>query len=284
MISAVPIDRVDESAVPTEQSKETAMRTVTSRDGTRIAFDQSGEGPPVILVVGAFNTRSTGAPLAAALAPHYTVITYDRRGRGDSGDTDSYAIEREIEDLDAVLAHAGGSARVFGYSSGAILAVRAAAHGLRLSHLAVYEPPPTGATAGTLAPQLAHLVSGSRRGDAVELFQREGVGIPPDVVAQLRHAPFRPALEAMAQTLVYESMILQALPPDVLAAVAVPTLVVDGEQSPAVMRQAARSLAEALPNAHYRTLQGQGHDIDPAALGPVLEEFFSLTSSVRHPT
>jgi pimeloyl-ACP methyl ester carboxylesterase len=248
---------------------------VTSRDGTRIAFDQSGEGPPVILVLGAFNTRPTGAPLADALDQHFTVINYDRRGRGDSGDTDSYAIEREIEDLDAVLAHAGGSARVFGYSSGAILAVRAAASGLRISQLSLYEPPPTGTAAGTLAPQLAQLVSEGRRGDAVELFQIEGVGIPPGVVAQMRNAPFRPALEAMAQTLVYESMILQALPADVLESVSVPTLVVDGEQSPEVMRHAARSLAEALPDARYRTLQGHGHDIDPAALGPLLEEFFA---------
>jgi pimeloyl-ACP methyl ester carboxylesterase len=257
--------------------EEKIVQTVLSRDGTRIAYEQSGEGPAVILVVGAFNLRATGAPLAEALDDRFTVFNYDRRGRGDSSDTSPYAIEREIEDLGSLIDQAGGSACVFGYSSGAILAVRAAAHGLPISRLALYEPPPTGARAGTLAPQLAELISEGRRGDAVELFQTDGVGIPPAVVAQLRNAPFRPALEAMAQTLVYESTILQAVPAGVLDAVRVPTLVIDGGESLEVMRQAARSLAETLPDAAYRSLDGQGHDIDPAVLGPMLVEFFGPT-------
>jgi pimeloyl-ACP methyl ester carboxylesterase len=116
------------------------LGTVTSKDGTRIAFDRSGEGPALILVVGAFNDRATGAPLARSLAPHFTVFNYDRRGRGESGDTAPYAVEREIEDLDALTAEAGGSAGVFGYSSGAILALRAAAHGRAIPRLAFYEP------------------------------------------------------------------------------------------------------------------------------------------------
>ncbi|OLC29619.1 MAG: hypothetical protein AUH31_06700 [Armatimonadetes bacterium 13_1_40CM_64_14] len=250
------------------------MSTVTSKDGTRIAFEQSGEGPAIILVVGAFNDRATGAPLAQFLKPHFTVFNYDRRGRGESGDTAPYAAEREIEDLDALIAKAGGSACVFGYSSGAILALRAAAQGLAIPQLALYEPPPTGGKAGNLAPRLTELISAGRRGDAVELFQTEGVGIPAPVVAQMRKAPFRPALEKTAHTLVYESTILGSLPTELIASVRVPTLVIDGEESPEVMRHAAQSLAEALPDGRHRTLGGQGHDLVPAAVVPVLEEFF----------
>jgi pimeloyl-ACP methyl ester carboxylesterase len=250
------------------------MATVTSKDGTRIAFDQSGEGPAIILVVGAFNDRATGAPLARFLEQHFTMVNYDRRGRGESGDTAPYAIEREIEDLDALIAQTGGSACIFGYSSGATLALRAAAQGLAISRLALYDPPPTGTKAGELAPQLSPLIMAGRRGEAVELFQREAVGIPAAVVAQMRNAPFRPALEKMAHTLVYESTILGALPTSMIASVRVPTLVIDGEGSPEVMRRAAQSLADALPEGRYRTLKGQGHDIVPAVVGPVLEEFF----------
>jgi pimeloyl-ACP methyl ester carboxylesterase len=255
------------------------MATVTSKDGTRIAFDQSGAGPALILVVGAFNDRATGAPLARALEQHFTVFNYDRRGRGESGDTAPYAVEREIEDIDALIAQAGGSACVFGYSSGAILSLRAAAHGLAILQLAFYDPPPTGARAGELAPQLTEMIAADRRGDAVELFQIEAVGIPATIVAQMRNAPFRPALEKIAHTLIYDSTLLQALPTELIASVHVPTLVIDGEQSHPLLRQAAHSLANALPNGHYRTLQGQGHDIVPAAVTPVLEEFFLTKSS-----
>ncbi|HYF66091.1 MAG TPA: alpha/beta fold hydrolase, partial [Herpetosiphonaceae bacterium] len=165
------------------------MGSVRSQDGTRIAFDQLGAGPALILVVGAFNERAAGAPLAQELAAHFTVLNYDRRGRGASDDRAPYAIERELEDLAALIDHAGGTARVFGYSSGAILALRAAAHGLAIARLALYDPPPTGGKAGEIAPRLAALIDAGRRGDAVELFQTEAVGIPPAVVAQLRNAP-----------------------------------------------------------------------------------------------
>jgi pimeloyl-ACP methyl ester carboxylesterase len=249
------------------------MRTVNSKDGTPIAFEQSGGGPAIILVVGAFNDRTTGASLARFLEPHFTVFNYDRRGRGDSGDTAPYAMEREFEDLEALITLAGGSAHVFGYSSGAILALRAAAYGLPISRLALYEPPPTGARAGELAPQLTELIAAGQRGEAVELFQVEAVGIPAAFVAQMRNAPFRPALEKIAHTLVYESIILRSLPAGLVTSVRLPTLVIDGEKSPEVMRQAARSLAQALPGGRHRTLEGQGHDIDPSALTPVLEEF-----------
>jgi pimeloyl-ACP methyl ester carboxylesterase len=258
------------------------MGTVTSKDGTRIAFDRYGTGPAIILVVGAFNDRAAGAPLASALEAHFSVFNYDRRGRGESGDTVPYAMQREIEDLDALIAQAGGTACVFGYSSGAILALRAAAHGLAISRLALYDPPPTGGRAGELAAQLSELIAAGRRGDAVELFQTEAVGMPAAVVAQMRNAPFRPALEKMAHTLVYESTLLGALPAGLVASVRTPTLVMDGEQSHPLLRQAAQSLADALPEGRHRTLQGQGHELLPPVVGPVLEEFFLAQSSNIH--
>src|SRR3954453_10079248 len=121
-----------------------AMHATISADGTRIAYDRSGEGPPIVLVAGAFNTRTTTEPLAVALRDRFTVLNVDRRGRGDSGDSAPYAVQREIEDLDAVIGDAGGSAAVFGYSSGATLALHAAADGLPISRLAPHRPPLVG--------------------------------------------------------------------------------------------------------------------------------------------
>jgi len=257
------------------------MKTAVSSDGTKIAFDQTGDGPPVILVVGAFNDRSTGAPLAKALESHFTVLNYDRRGRGASGDTQPYAVEREVEDLDALIQEAGGAARVFGYSSGGNLTLEAAAGGLNITKLALYEPPffvgdspPRPPQDG--AAQLAELVASGRRGEAVELFQTRWVGIPEQVVAQMRHAPFRPALEAIAQTLVYDATILGDfnLPTARLKNVKAPTLVVYGGASPAFLGNAAKAVAKAVPKGQVRALDGQTHDIVPEALAPVLVEFF----------
>jgi pimeloyl-ACP methyl ester carboxylesterase len=257
------------------------MRTVTSADGTKIAFDQAGQGPPVILVLGAFNDRSTGAPLAKALEPQLTVLNYDRRGRGASGDTQPYAVEREVEDLGALIREVGGAAGVFGYSSGAYLALEGAARGLKITKLALYDAPFIVGNGGPrppkdIAAQLAKLVSSDRRGDAVELFQTELVGIPEQVVAQLRHAPFRPALEAIAHTLVYDATLIGdlSLPTAQLRSIKVPTLVIYGSESPALMGPAAKALADVLPDGHIRVLDGQSHDIVPMALGPVLLEFF----------
>jgi pimeloyl-ACP methyl ester carboxylesterase len=251
------------------------MNKTSSRDGTAIAFDQTGKGPPVILVVGAFNDRMTGAPLAASLAPRFTVFTYDRRGRGDSGDAAQYAVEREVEDLEAVIRAAGGSASVFGYSSGAVLALKAAARGVVITKVAAYELPPAAQSADH-ATELAALIAAGRRGDAVEYFQRRMVGIPEHVVAQLRHAPFRPALEAMAHTLVYDATIMAEgrLSPELLANVRQPTLAIAGGASPPFMRETADALARSLPNGRSATIEGATHDIDPAILGPVLERFF----------
>ena len=257
------------------------MRKVISKDGTPIAFDQSGEGPPIILVVGAFNDSSTGALLAAQLSEHFTVFNYDRRGRGASEDSTLYAIEREIEDLAALLDEAGGSSSVFGYSSGAVLTLKAAASGLAMSRLALYEPPflvddGTPQRAQDISVRLTELISSGRRGDAVELYQTEMVGIPAEIVAQLRQAPFRPALENIAHTLIYEATILgnMSVLAEQLPSITVPTLVISGGNSQARVRSAAQTLAGTLPNAQHRSLSGQTHDIVPEVLAPVLEAFF----------
>jgi pimeloyl-ACP methyl ester carboxylesterase len=262
------------------------MDLVTSRDGTTIAYDRSGAGAPVILVVGAFNDHHTGAPLAAALAGQFTVFTYDRRGRGDSGDTLPYAVEREVEDLAALIAEAGGAAAVFGYSSGAVLALKAAMLGLPITRLALYDTPltldGTGPGPGRdIAKELDELVTAGRRGEAVELFQTDVVGIPADVVSQLRHAPFRPALEAIAHTTVYDVTITgdPSVPAGLATEVKVPTLAVAGGAGPGFMASTARAIAETVPDGRYRILADQTHDIDPEALAPLLREF--LTAPAR---
>jgi len=249
------------------------MGHVISKDGTHIAFDKSGQGPAIILVLGAFNDRNTGTDLARALAPHFTVLNYDRRGRGQSGDRAPYTVMREIEDIEALILEAGGQASLFGFSSGAILALRAAAQVKAVSKLVLFEPPPTGGRAGDIAPRLSEHIAAGRRGEAVELFQTDAVGIPAAVVAQLRQAPFRPALENIAHTLVYDATLMQALPAGLTTEVTMPALVLDGSESPPVMHAAAQSLAGALTHARYQTLPGVGHDIIPAVIGPVMEKF-----------
>jgi pimeloyl-ACP methyl ester carboxylesterase len=258
------------------------MNTADSADRTTIAFDRFGDGPPVIMTVGAFNTRATTEPLARALEQHFTVLNYDRRGRGDSGETAPYAVDREIEDLGALVAAAGGSASVFGYSSGAALALKAAASGLAITKLVLYEPPFNPDDSYPLLPadlvgQLAELVSAGRRGDAVELYQTKAIGIPEDVVAQMRHAPFRPGLEAIAHTLAYDATIIgdRSLPTELIASIMAPALVISGEQSPPFLRAAAQAVAQTLPNGRLSTLPGQGHDISPEATAPVMAEFLA---------
>lgn len=256
------------------------MEKVSSSDGTTIAFDRMGDGPPVILVCGGSTDRMANAPLAALLAPHLTVFNYDRRGRGDSGDTAPYAVEREVEDIDAVIAAAGGSASLYGTSSGAALALEAAASGLPITKLALWEPPfildesrrPPADTATTYN----ELVSAGRRGDAVEFFMAKVVGMPPEFVAGARTQPWWPAQEALAHTLAYDATIMgdYSLPTERATAVTAPTLVMDGGASFAGMGDTAQALADALPDAQTRTLQGQGHDVDPAVLAPPLIEFF----------
>jgi pimeloyl-ACP methyl ester carboxylesterase len=256
------------------------MNKATSKDGTTLAFDRLGDGPPVILVCGGSTDRMANAPLAALLAPHLSVLNYDRRGRGDSGDTPPYAVEREVEDIAAVIDAAGGSAFLYGTSSGAALALEAAASGLPVTKLALWEPPfildesrrPPADTARTYR----ELVAAGRRGDAVEYFMAKVVGLPPEFVAQARSQPFWEAQEALAHTLAYDATIMgdYSLPTERAAAVTVPTLVLNGGASFPGMAEAAQALADALPDGQRRILEGQGHDVDPSVQAPVLEEFF----------
>jgi pimeloyl-ACP methyl ester carboxylesterase len=256
------------------------MNRVTSSDGTTIAFDQLGAGPPVILVSGGSTDRTANAGLAALLASDFTVFNYDRRGRGPSGDTPPYAVEREVEDLDAVIGAAGGSAAVYGTSSGAALALEAAARGLAITKLALWEPPyiPDGGPRppANTAATFTKLVAAGRRGDAVEFFMADVVGLPPQFVAGARSQPFWAAQEALAHTLAYDATIMGDywLPTERFAGVRTPTIVLDGGASPPWMAVTAQELADTLPNGHRRTLEGQQHNVDPEALAPAVAEFF----------
>jgi pimeloyl-ACP methyl ester carboxylesterase len=257
------------------------METVTSRDGTTIAFDRLGEGPPVVLVCGGSVDRMADAPIAQQLAPDLTVFNYDRRGRGDSGDTQPYAIEREVEDIQAVIEAAGGSAFLWGSSSGAALALIAVESGVSASKLALWEPPyiPDGFPKPPVdqVEQYETMVAEGRRGDAVEYFMTKVIGMPPEFVAGARTEPFWPAQEALAHTLAYDARIMSdyTVPVDRAASVKVPTLVIAGGADFPWMRETAQSLSDALPDGRVRFLEGQGHDVDPAVLAPVLVEFFT---------
>jgi len=262
------------------------MRKVISKDGTTIAFDQLGKGQAVILVSGASTSRSANAPLAALLAAHFTVINYDRRGRGDSGDTAPYTIECEIEDIEALIKEAGGSAFVYGISSGAVLALKAAASGLNIKKLALYEPPFMVDDSGSRPPadheaQLTEFISSGRRADAVEFFMTKVVGLPVEFVAQARNAPWWAATENLAHTLVYDAAIMgdYSLPTKLLASVTIPTLVIDGEKSDIRLRKSVQAVTETLPNAQRRTLESQTHEVAPEALASVLEEFFKADTT-----
>ena len=260
------------------------MNQVVSKDGTVIAFDLSGKGPAVILVTGALTTRADWSHLAACLAPHFSVFAYDRRGRGESGDTAPYAVEREVEDLDALLTEAGGSAFVFGHSSGAALALEAAAQlGEKVTKLAMYEAPYNDESEAKLAwrayiQHLTEALAADRRGDAVALFM-ELVGTPADQIEAMRHAPTWPMFEAIAPTLAYDhSAILgedASVPTERAAIVTAPTLVMNGGASYAFMTDTAQALGKAIPNAQVRTLEGQTHDVDLNVLARVLMKFFS---------
>ncbi|MFG2771361.1 alpha/beta fold hydrolase [Streptomyces sp. NPDC048350] len=244
---------------------------VRSADGTRIAYERRGEGAPVILVGGALSTAGTEQPLADLLAPHYAVVTYDRRGRGSSGDTGPYGVRREIDDLAALIDEVGGRAFVHGVSSGGALALAAAAGGLPIERLSVFEPPFSTEAGARDAftwqrRRLAGLLDGGQRGAAVELFLREEAG----------PAQEGPQLEAVAHTLAYDHAVLGdgTVPAARLERVHTRALVVDGGASPARTRSAAMAVARALPRGRHRTLTGQTHQVAPHVLAPVLEEFF----------
>lgn len=268
------------------QEARVSGNRVTSKDGTRIAFDRSGDGPALILVGGALSDRSGWAPLAKLLAPRFTVISYDRRGRGDSEDRPPYSVDREIEDLEALVDKVGGAAFIHGQSSGAVLALEATAKlPAKVQKLSLYEPPFIIDDSRPPPPenfigQIKELVAANRRGDAVEFWMTEVVRAPAEAIAEMREAPTWPGLEAVAHTLPYDIAILgdnmagNPLPPDQWTAATAPTLVMDGGASPVWIRNSARALADVLPNAQHRTLEGQTHNAAAEVLGPEIKRFF----------
>jgi pimeloyl-ACP methyl ester carboxylesterase len=266
------------------------MTTVTSKDGTTLGYTRTGSGPAVVLIDGAMCHRTFGPneSLAEQLKQHFTVYTYDRRGRGDSGDTAPYAVERELEDLAAVIEEAGGTAHVYGISSGGALALAAANAGLPMDRLAVFEVPYV--TTGDrppipvdLAGRTQQLVADGKRGAAVAAFMREGVNLPAPVVAMMRLMPAWRAMKGIAHTLPYDLTLLgddtgsgKPLPAYRFENIAVPTLVIGGGKSPQPMQDAMRALAEVVPGAQHHTLEGQTHIVKATALAPVLKEFYAV--------
>jgi pimeloyl-ACP methyl ester carboxylesterase len=262
------------------------MRIVRSNDGTTIAYERNGDGPPIILVDGAMVYREFGPakPMSALLAPHFSVIAYDRRGRGESGDAYPYAVEREIEDIEALIREAGGEAFVYGVSTGGVLALEAAACGLPITRLAVYEPPFLIDDSRPPLPddyleEFKRLLSAGRRGDMLAHFMTKGVGQPAEEVEAMRNAPFWPRLESVAHTLIYDTTIMGdfKLPPERTrkwASIQAPTLVMGGEESPASLQNAVRAVAAAVPGAALRMLEGQTHDAAPEVIARQLLPFF----------
>jgi pimeloyl-ACP methyl ester carboxylesterase len=260
------------------------MNTVTSIDGTTIAYDRVGQGPAVIVVDGALCARGTKQELAKILSDGFTVYNYDRRGRGDSGDTRPYGVAREVEDIAAMLEEAGGSAGLYGHSSGACLALEATAQlGDRVTRLAMYEAPYSDDPAdrkpwATYLAQLTEALAAGRHGDAVAMFMRF-VGTPDEQIQGMRKAPFWAGLEAIAPTLAYDHTGVlgpdRAVPAGRAAQIRTPALAMYGGAGAPFMRVAAQTLSRALPDARLRGLDGQTHDVSPDALAPLLAEFFA---------
>ena len=261
------------------------MTTLTSPDGTKIAYDRHGEGPTLILVDGALTVHSAGSgELGQLLAPHFTVLGFDRRGRGQSGDTLPYSVDREIDDIESLIEQAGAPAFLYGHSSGGPLAMRAAIRlGAKVARIALYEPPynndPSAQESWSqYLKQLDQTLAEGRSGDAVALFMRF-IGTPAEKVDQMRQAPFWPRLESVGHTLAYDHAAILgeswAVPADLAARVDVPALVMAGTASLPFMPGAARALSEAIPHGRLQNVEGQTHEVSPAVLAPILAEFFS---------
>jgi pimeloyl-ACP methyl ester carboxylesterase len=268
----------------TSQNHQT--RTVTSADGTRIAFERLGDGPPLIVVGGATCDRARMREVSEAFARDRSVINYDRRGRGDSGDTQPYAVEREVEDIAALIEAAGGTASLYGHSSGAGLALHAAAHGLPVDALVLHEPPYSAdrdedrREARRYGEQLRALLAEGRSGDAVEFFFTI-VGMPVEVIGEMRRGPGWVELEALAPTLAYDSEVMGdvatggAVPVELAGRVRAPTLVIAGGAGPDWMIEVGRQVADAVTDGELRVLEGQEHVVPPDVLAPVVEEFLT---------
>ncbi len=260
------------------------METTKSADGTVIAYDRAGEGPPLIVTLGAFCDRKTFVP-PASLTARFTVYTYDRRGRGDSGDTSPYSPDREVADLAAVIQAAtrpggGGGAFVFGHSSGAALALRAAWEGGPVAAVAAYEAPfiirGTREEPDNPAARISDLVAAGRRGDAVRFWMTDVVQLPGRVVTMMERMPTWAGLEALAHTLPYDLALTgdQGIPADDLAKITVPVLVLGGANSPDWFRRTVQETTAAMPGARLVMLEGQDHGAPPEVISPVLTEFF----------
>lgn len=265
------------------------MPTVTSKDGTTIVYGKVGQGPTIILVEGAMGSKEASTGLATLLAPHFTVYSYDRRGRGESTDTRPYAVQREIEDIEALIEKVGEAVCAYGISSGGALALEAAAS-LKgnVKKLAVYEVPYDSSEQGkqlwrTYRKALSELVKADRRGDAVALFMGF-VGVPDAMIEQMRHAPMWQSLERVAPTLIYDADVLgedRTMPAERVSGITAQTLVMDGGESDTslpFMRTTAEMLTRAIPNAHHQVIEGQGHAVDSKGLAPILTAFFKNES------
>lgn len=259
------------------------MPEVTSKDGTRIAFEKAGNGPAVVLVDGAFCFRSSGVTplLLPLLSRHFTVFAYDRRGRGESDDKPPYAVEREVEDLAAVTGAAGSPVDLCAFSSGCALALHAVAAGLRPKKLVLFEPPYVRAGSAPAVPadaadEIRRLVESGRRSDAVRYFMTKVFGAPGLFVTLMRWFGRQSWKnnESVAHTLPYDIALMgdYSVPVDLLTRVDVPAVVLSGEKAPAAMREAAAKVAAALPSADHRVLPRQSHNVSMDVLTPVLVE------------
>jgi pimeloyl-ACP methyl ester carboxylesterase len=258
------------------------VETARSADGTTIAYERTGDGPVLILAGGALNNRHSAGALVPRLADEFSVVTFDRRGRGDSTDTRQYAPAREVEDLEALIDAVGGSVMVFGHSSGAVLSLEAAAGGAAITRLAVYEPPYLTGNAETASASIREIeaaLDAGDRGTAVEIFIR-GTGAPFDPA--MKTQPWFAGLEAVAHTLPYDLALVgdSSVPVDRLAKIPAPTLGLYGSASPAWAAASIGAVSGAIPGATQKVLEGQTHAADPAVLAPVLIDFFG---SARRP-
>lgn len=256
------------------------MSTVTSKDGTQVAYDATGSGPALV-IVSAMPDRSANAQLVELLAPYFTVYNYDRRERGGTKSDQPYAVAREFEDLEAVLGAAGGSAYIYGSSGMGVFALRAAANGLagKLQKIAVWEPPfiVEGARQplpGDYKQQLEKMLSEDRRGDMAALFMTAAVGMPAEFVEPMKGFPNWSAFEASAPALIHDAEVVGDMSiPDELKNVTVPTLILEGGSIPWVTA-GIDALVKILPQAERKLLAGQQHNVEATAIAPALIEFF----------
>jgi pimeloyl-ACP methyl ester carboxylesterase len=257
------------------------METTTSADGTVIAYERAGDGPPLVVTVGAFCDRRTFAP-PAALTSRFTVCTYDRRGRGDSGDTPPYSPDLEVADLAAVIEAVAGSsgAFVYGHSSGAALALRAAGSGGPVTAVAAYEPPyiiaGTRELAVDPAARIEAMVAAGNRADAVRFWMTDVTAAPPGILAMMENSPMWPGLQALAHTLPYDLALGgdQGIPVGYLATITGPALVLGGASSPDWFQRTVEATAAAIPGARLVMVPGQGHNVPPEVIAPLLTDFF----------